>query len=180
MNSNAATVHAPNSGPSGDVGESSAITPEVVSNVTAFPVAKDRIQDIVLRLALEGTLPKDIARIVGLKELQVNKYLTSQWADAEMARMAQEDKLNPTDSIRKLVRIHAFSAVTAIATIVMDTKVNAATRLNAARTILQYSISAATEKDIGRTSEKAQTLVEESSALVAAQARLEKRLSQPI
>lgn len=158
----------------GDVLSSSSTASSSPNNVSSFPPPDGaRTQDIVLRLALKGDSPQDIADTTRLTVVQVEKILSSSWAEKELEAIGKDDPENK-DSVRNLLRIHAFSAITTIVSIIKDPKVAAATRLMAAKTVLE-SVMARPANDIeGKQKKKLPVSAEEISTLREDIERLEK------
>ena len=137
------------------------------------PRGKARTQDIIISLALKGEVPGSIATMLGIEEEAVDKVLQSEWATEELNRIAKQDP-EKRDTVRNLIRMHAFTAVLVVAKVMKDEKVGAQTRLAAARTLLEYSLTTAKDKDAG----ERQQAVLSVDAIAKEVAELDKRIER--
>jgi hypothetical protein len=85
------------------------------AEVLSFPApAKGRVQDIVLKLLLDGQSYRDIAETVGLTEENVKKLARSTWAKQELAARLAANPEQSESALANLLRVHAFDAINAV------------------------------------------------------------------
>lgn len=149
--------------------------------VVDFPQGA-RTQDVIISLALRGEMPADIAELLRIDEVQVDKVLQSEWAAKELERVASE-RPESSDTVRNLIRIHSYNAVMTVASIAQDKKVAASVRLTACKTLLEYSLAPAKMLDVsGRKNEdmSPESMAKESAELEKKKQRLEEQLKKAI
>lgn len=85
------------------------------AEVFEFPTpAKGRVQDIILKLLLDGQSYSDIATTVGQSEENVRKLARSTWAKQELMARLAASPAESSNSLANLLRVHAFDAVNAV------------------------------------------------------------------
>lgn len=124
-----------------------ATTAEPPANVTEFPQDGVRLQDLVLKLMLEGKSPADIATFVGKTPEVIERLCeTELMAKALQNAVMQEGDDEGQNSVRNLLRAQAPRAVVTLQKLMKCG--HPPTELNAVKTILEYTLIAAKEKDI--------------------------------
>lgn len=94
------------------------------AEVFEFPkTGKERIQDIVLKLLLDGQSYGDIAQTVGQSEENVRKLARSTWAKQELVARLSASPAEAQNSLANLLRVHAFDAVNAVHDVLMGSHV---------------------------------------------------------
>lgn len=120
-------------------------SPQDNAKVVKFAGTDQRMQAVVLRMALLGNSPKDIAKVTGYTEDAVLKIAESEWASKELEKMAAEET-TPQESIRNLIRLAAFPAALRLKQLVNSP--NHMVALGAIKVVLEHSILAIKEGDL--------------------------------
>lgn len=88
---------------------------EAPSEVLSFPKPeKGRVQDIILKLLLDGQSYSEIASTVGQTEENVKKLARSTWAKQELVARLAANPAEANNSLANLLRVHAFDAINAV------------------------------------------------------------------
>lgn len=114
------------------------------ANVVSFPT-QTRLQDIVLKMILDGKSYEEIAGTVQRTVDDVRKIARSEWAKSEITKQLSEAEPGAQrDTLQNLVRIQAFDAVQRLSKLMLCG--HPPTELGACKLALQYSLPIPTKE----------------------------------